>query len=327
MFELFIELSKKHSLKGNGKSSALFQYLLVGPLLLIATLTLTLFKLYLSRTWTLSWTICLALSLAISLLIIVFSLREGAFLFSELVKQRQDTEEDNQKLQQQIDALKVSSHQEKEQVQRSLNSMHMQLKEAEKRAESFEELTTLKKHEWEALEEEKETLFQERVAVQQDLDVFVARNNHLNAQLSELRNETQSLREELAKKQELQLPPHPYEELRKQFEEKSAVLSATRKELFAMEGKYLTVQKEMEDKLLEPQQDLRQLLTQFNALESYCNRLEDDLMRHQELLTELSVKKPVRRKIQTISKKIKVDETTVADLFAEIPKKKAKVMG
>ena len=324
MFELFVELSKKHSLKGNAKSTTLFQYFLLGPLLLIATLTLALFKLYLSPVWQNSWTIGFVFSLIFGLLIIVLSLREGAHLLSDLVKQREDKEGQNLKLQKLIDELKLAAHQEKEQAKQILDSLRAQQKETEKRAESFEELATIKKYEWEALEEEKEALFQERVSAQQDLDVLIAETSRQNEQLNALQEETNILREDLANKQELPPSLHPYEELRKQFDEKCDVLNATRKELFAMEGKHLAIQKEMEGKLLEPHQDLQQLLNQFNALEAYCSRLENDLTRHQELLTELSVKKPVCRKRKTVPKKVKVDEAVVADLFTDPPKKKAK---
>ena len=324
MFELFVELSKKHSLKGNAKSSTLFQYFLLGPLLLVATLTLALFKLYLSSVWDNIWTIGFTLSLALGLTIIVLSLKEGAHHLSDLVKNQENSEEKSLQLQQQVDALKLIVHQEKEQATQTQESLRSQLKESEKRAESFEELNSIKKYEWEALEEEKEALFQENVSTQQDLVALKAENSRLAEQLTALHDETNNLRDELANKQELPPSHHPYEELRKQFDEKCNILNATRKDLFAMEGKYLTVQKEMENRLLEPHSEIQGLLKQFNELEAYCGRLEDDLTRHQELLTELSVKKPVRTKRKTVPKKVKVNEAVVADLFTDTPKKKAK---
>lgn len=327
MFELVVELSKKLSQKGDEKSSPLFLYFLLGPLLLIATLSLALFKLHISPQWDIYWTLGCIFSLSFGLLITALSFHEGSQLLSELVQSRETQEEENLKLQQLLEEMKLAAHHEKEQAKQILDSVRSQLKEAEKRAESFEELTMIKKYEWEALEEEKEALFQEKVSIQQDLDVLTAENSRQSDQLAALQEESNTLRKELTK-QEAHPPPHPYDELRKQFDEKSDVLNATRKELFAMEGKYLAIQKDMEDKLLEPHHELQELLTQFNALEAYCTGLEDDLARHQELLTELSVKKPVKRKRKTTSKKVKVDEAVVSDLFTPLPKKtkaKAKI--
>lgn len=317
MFEVFVALSKKHALKANAKSSIIFQYVLIGPILLIATITLALFKIYVSPLWDASWTLGFSLSITFSLLIIILSLRESAHLFSAHVKAEEEGTQNSLKLQQEIDALKLSAHHEREQTNQKLSALRAQLKASEKRADSFEELTSIKKYAWEALEDEKEALFQQMVTIQQDLDLFIAENQRLNEQLH-------TLRAQLSQAEALSLPPHPYNELRKQFEEKSAVLDATRRDLFAMEGKYLSVKKEMEEKLLEPQKDLQELLTQFDALETYCGSLEDDLTRHQELLTELSIKKTAHSKRKTPSKKIKVDEAVVADLFSDTPKKKAK---
>lgn len=325
MFELAVELSNKFSQKGDENSSSLFRYFLLGPLLLIATLVLALFKFYLSPLWHNYWTVGFIVSLLFGLLITALSFREGTHLLSDLVQSRQNQEEQNLKLQQLSEEIKLTAHQEQEQIKLILDSVRSQLKEAEKRAEAFEELSTIKKYEWEILEEEKEILFQEKVSIQQDRDVLIAESSRQSDQIAALQEEENTLREELTKQHARAAPSHPYEELRKQFDEKSDVLNTTRKELFAMEGKYLAIQKEMEDKFLEPHQELQGLLKQFNELQAHCTSLEDDLKKHQELLTELSVKKPVSRKRKAIPKKVKVDEAVVVDLFSETPKKKAKI--
>ena len=334
MFESLLDLKKKQSSNQDEKCYILVQYFLVGPFLLIATLTLALFKHCLSLYWPPVWSIGFVLSLGCGFLITILSFREGAAFLSLASCKDEEREREACRLESLLRESADALAQKKERSKVVMEMLHGRMLEAEAKADSFEELASLKKYEWEALEEEKEALFQEKVSVQQELlelmrelDTLPALREKLESltqekhlfknHLQEQQEQEQEIREELSKARALPPPPHPYDELKKQFEEKAGVLNATRKELFAIEGKYLALQKEVEDKLLEPHQEVQKLLEQFTELGAYCSRLEEDLKQHQELLTEVSVKKTVRKKRKTTPKKVKVNETVVADLFSE----------
>lgn len=82
-----------------------------------------------------------------------------------------------------------------------------------------------------------------------------------------------------------------YGQLKKQFEEKSRILDHTRVELFQVENKLLTLQKEHEEKNREVNTSELSLAQQLAQVEEEKQKLESELTAVQELVTQLSAKK------------------------------------
>lgn len=88
-----------------------------------------------------------------------------------------------------------------------------------------------------------------------------------------------------------------YNQLKKQFEEKSRLLDHTRVELFQVENKLLTLQKEHEEKNCELSTNELSLAQQLAQVEEEKQKLESELTAVQALVTELSAKKKRAPKI------------------------------
>ncbi|MDR3624853.1 MAG: hypothetical protein P4L16_06930 [Chlamydiales bacterium] len=78
-----------------------------------------------------------------------------------------------------------------------------------------------------------------------------------------------------------------YKQLRVQFEEKSQVLSQTRVELFELEGKYLALQKEVQEGLFSDDSYLKRLVKLIHIQEKEKTSLEREVNTLQEIISEL----------------------------------------
>ena len=82
-----------------------------------------------------------------------------------------------------------------------------------------------------------------------------------------------------------------YKQLRKQFDEKSVVLSGTRRELFLVENQLLTMKKEQEEQSREESEDQKNLISHLNQLDLDCRELEEEVLFLQDIVTSLQDKK------------------------------------
>lgn len=86
-----------------------------------------------------------------------------------------------------------------------------------------------------------------------------------------------------------------YKQLRVQFDEKSDVLSETRKELFFIENQLLTLQKQEEDQAHDENEDQKNLICHLQNLGEECTDLEEQVTFLQEIVSSLQEKKKVSR--------------------------------
>lgn len=104
---------------------------------------------------------------------------------------------------------------------------------------------------------------------------------------------------------------HHYKQLREQFDEKSAVLDETRRQLFFVENQLLALQKAQEEQAVEENPELRSLFSYISALEK--DRLDQEL-EIDALQSLLASEKPKPR----VRKKKAVAKEEAPDLFARI---------
>ena len=95
-----------------------------------------------------------------------------------------------------------------------------------------------------------------------------------------------------------------YLQIKQQFQEKTEVLSQTRKDLFALETAYLTLQKQQQEQALDLNPNETALIAQLQALEEERREQEIQIEHMQAIIVELLGKKPAPR-----AKKIKKSAT------------------
>ncbi len=82
-----------------------------------------------------------------------------------------------------------------------------------------------------------------------------------------------------------------YKQLRRQFDEKSVVLSGTRRELFLVENQLLTMKKAQQEQSMEESDDQKSLISHLNQLDLACCELEEEVLFLQDIVTSLQDKK------------------------------------
>lgn len=97
--------------------------------------------------------------------------------------------------------------------------------------------------------------------------------------------------------------PSRYHQLRQQFDEKALILEQTRRRLFALEGQLFAERREMAEEKLEPSLAAIHLQRDLIALDEENQVLEGEILRLEEIVSELSKPKPKKA-----SSKAKVDQ-------------------
>ncbi len=92
-----------------------------------------------------------------------------------------------------------------------------------------------------------------------------------------------------------------YQQLRKQFEEKSKVLRQTRKELFHVENQLLALQKQTADQALDLNSSEAALIANLSELEAESEELQTQVDALEEIISELIPKKKMSK--ASVSKK------------------------
>jgi hypothetical protein len=87
-----------------------------------------------------------------------------------------------------------------------------------------------------------------------------------------------------------------FRELKKQFEEKSNILDQTRSKLFRADSELLALKKEKEDELRRVNPTELTLIDQLTKAEEEKKKLETELFSLQQLVSELSLLKPKKKK-------------------------------
>lgn len=82
-----------------------------------------------------------------------------------------------------------------------------------------------------------------------------------------------------------------YKQLRLQFDEKSLVLSGTRRELFFIENQLLSMKKEQEEESREESEDQKILIGHLHQLDVECQDLEEQVLFLEEIVSSLQDKK------------------------------------
>jgi hypothetical protein len=82
-----------------------------------------------------------------------------------------------------------------------------------------------------------------------------------------------------------------YKQLRLQFDEKSLVLSGTRRELFFIENQLLSMKKEQEEESREESEDQKMLIGHLQQLDIECQDLEEQVLFLEEIVSSLQDKK------------------------------------
>jgi hypothetical protein len=252
---------------------------------LIALVLVWIFSL--RSTHELLWTALLSISIAVSWLLIYFDGQESA-AFEEgwnekihtLDKQRQDLERQ---------CLETRLKLSEEQRQCLAERQHAQDLSAEISLVCSQSRDTLESFEQEhhAFSEEIRSHQQKNAALQDSLSESSARISELEEQLSALTRAQETAEEETGPQEIGQ----QYALLREQFEEKSATLDQTRKELFRAEQDLLSLQKMTEEQELAPCEEIQAFCRDLQLLEQEVGDREHLIALLEDLATSLSLPK------------------------------------
>lgn len=136
----------------------------------------------------------------------------------------------------------------------------------------------------------------------------------LNDALDTLRDTRQEcffLKEKESEKSQSQIS-FQYKQLREQFEEKSAVLDTMRKDFFALESRYIALQKQQEFKMYENEPKQDQLIKQFQEMDQENQILEKEIENLESLVSKLAGKKsPVKRRKKAIALELQFEENSL----------------
>ncbi len=99
-----------------------------------------------------------------------------------------------------------------------------------------------------------------------------------------------------------------YKQLRSQFDEKSIVLTETRKELFHVESQLLTLKNREDDLLHSESDDEKRLISHLQTLGQECQDLEEQVLFLQDIVSSLQEKKKSTRS----KKEKRSDDTAIA---------------
>lgn len=137
------------------------------------------------------------------------------------------------------------------------------------------------------VQEEKVALENEQAALNARLSSLKAERGEIEVALISTQERVLTLQQRpLLKTQDLKALEGLYKQLRLQFEEKSQVLSSTRKELFETQGRVLLLQREEEERTYEPKGEEDRLLEALIArLVQEIESLEEEIHTLEELVS------------------------------------------
>jgi DNA repair exonuclease SbcCD ATPase subunit len=264
MFELPLELSPTCNKKDLQKRSDLQLPPFFGPISLFFSLLIALFKVSSTPTTSYFWWVGFCSSLFLGCIITLLSYRQDVEEKGELHSLLEEKTEKTLKLQALLEETQAFSHDKQSQAYKKIEDCINQV-------ETFQSLLIEKNERVATLESQLLQLIQEKQALEPTAQ---------SEQIAALTQEIQVL-----KTKEIQY--HPYLEVRKQFEEKCAILHQTRKDLFELEGKYHILQQETAEKNLEPSLELKELLSYLQAVETNNRKLQEDIHQLEALVSKL----------------------------------------
>lgn len=164
-------------------------------------------------------------------------------------------------------------------LNKEVQKMQQKLMRSEERCTSYQKLVDVHQSEIDKLTQEKNTLTESLIEKDRKLS---------EAQLARLEPElfdTEKRQTEIS-----------FRELKKQFEEKSHILDQTRSKLFRADSELLALKKEKEDELRRVNPTELTLIDQLTKAEEEKKKLETELFSLQQLVSELSLLKPKKKK-------------------------------
>jgi chromosome segregation ATPase len=210
--------------------------------------------------------------------------------------------------------VKLNAHEQKR------SSLENALEEAKKEIETLKQQLEHhpKEREWlDALNEARVSQFQlslfKEAYEQREADHWM-KEKVLSEEVQKMSDQLKQMKIQLQEKQEieerLRTNAQLYRQLREQFDEKSETLHQTRKELFEVEGKLITLQKESEQKIFDFPPDEFSLFEQFKEIEEERDHLESEIKDLQDLVSVLLLRKKASKNRKSKAKK----EDRVPDL-------------
>lgn len=287
--------------KNNIFTAFLFRGIL-GPLLLSGCFGLCLLKVarpHFSNVWSIGIGIAFALALSI----LLFSLFDLYLDFSAFQKQKEQDAQQLTNLKAEMRKLQTTMH--------ALNQKELQ-ELAERYQAQMQDFTSRKEEEMQHLQKAYEKAFEEAnenkhraASLQISLEEALLELGQ-KRQLEFLEKELKQMLEEIqqnadpkplenreaSKPESTKMrPDHHLEQLRKQFEEKSHLLSETRKELFLVENQCLSLQREKEFNTLEMNERECTYLENLKQIDDENRELENQVILLEEIVNQLLVPK------------------------------------
>lgn len=212
---------------------------------------------------------------------------------NELLKRQKES------LNSQVEALRVSQRNHSEELQNQIDLEKGKSAVLQRTVEELQGLISLEKTKYDALqasfgqaielERAKSTLLHEEKELEK------ARSLSFQGALEEMHEQLKRLQEEVHRESEalqaLHVFKHQHLQLRKQFDEKNETLKEVRQQLFDLEGRYLILQRESSEKVLECEQDAANS-AEISALSSEEHRaFEVQVKELEEIISHLSAPK------------------------------------
>lgn len=317
MFELFVELNRKWSPSISERGCSLFCLLFVGPLFLLATLSLFLFPGgQREGLWLVGW----SLSLFLGFFLTFYGTRQGFLAFAAVDQSEQDLQASARQQQAALERLQQAALEDKQRLSFRLTALQQQLKQADDHLLSYKGLFDEAKL---AYEEQLASLHGDLRCAAREVDARIESEKELRLQLQlhrDLLAETTQKWEIdaalLAKIEPLEEEKRAKEmlrQLRSQFEEKRELLDQTRKELFQAQERVLFLERSAQEKPFLPSADHDLFIESWRAAEERVELLQEECALLQELLVQ-AYQQPKRAKRASV----KLEETLVADLFPPV---------
>ncbi|MGE5196500.1 MAG: hypothetical protein ACM3JI_04135 [Anaerolineae bacterium] len=236
---------------------ALGRHSFFGPLLIIASVLLVCFKSLHSHDYShvlLSeplWCLGAFLSIGLGMLITFLSLQELKTLSSSYHQKISSLQKENENLKFLQQQLEITAMQKEQEVKKELMLAQNEAAESLSKLSFFKKTADEAERQGQKLKSAHDTLAEEILRYQKQ--VLSLEQALQEIQAEQLQKRTSTSAQELPVVQDHEKPSsssvfeHLYTELKKQFKEKSEILTQSRKELFHLENKWLSQQLEIEE--------------------------------------------------------------------------------
>ncbi len=173
-------------------------------------------------------------------------------------------------------------------ARQELTTLYQQKEQAIAEKKELEEVLSLNRQHQQVLELEKEQFLEEREGLQQDITKLLS---HLH-EMAERQVATQAANQAANQATDEMSADHRYLQLREQFEEKSAVLDKTRKELFSANEEIAVLQRTLAELHLQGSSEtetllMKQLIASEEKYEQLVQVHEQELLGYEHMIEKL----------------------------------------